>query len=75
MSTAAKKAGPATKGLRVVARRHEGFRRAGIQFGPEATDIPLSELSPEQHEAIVAEGKPGGQLVVLEIDIPKAEKA
>ena len=69
----AQKAGPAGKALQVTARR-ESFWRGGHQFGAEARVLPLSELTPEQAEAIREEGRPGGQLVVTEIDLV-AEKA
>lgn len=58
-------AGPATRGLKVVARSAIGFCRAGRQFGPEATIVPLSELTPDQVEAITNEP----MLVAHEVDI------
>lgn len=66
-SAKTKAAGPATKGLRVVARR-EVFRRAGRVFTAEATTIPLSELSDDDVDALKAEP----QLVVSEVDIEPA---
>lgn len=64
MATKPKGAGPASKGLSVVARAQQ-FCRAGLRFGPEATVVPLNELSEEQAEAI--RGEP--MLVVAEVDI------
>lgn len=62
-----KAAGPATRGLVVASRRPEGFRRAGLRFGPEQSEpIPLSELSDDDVAALKAEP----QLVVVEVDIP-----
>ena len=63
---------PADKGLRVISRR-PSFWRAGRQFGAVPSDVPLSELTEEQEEQIRAEGQPGGQLVVQDIDITPAE--
>ena len=60
-------AGEPTRGLAVVSRR-ESFWRAGLQFTREERVVPLADLTPEQAEAIVAEGD-GGQLVVREVDI------
>lgn len=70
--TTAGKAGPATKGLQVTARR-DSFWRAGLQFGPEAKTVSLAEITPDQAEAIRAEGAAGGQLVVVEVDIEPAK--
>lgn len=68
----AKPAGESTVGLRVIARR-DSFRRAGRVFTPEATVIPLSELSEEEANAI----KDETQLIVdvVSIETPKADKA
>lgn len=41
--------------LRVASKAPKGFRRAGISFGPTATDIELSSLTAEQIKAIKAE--------------------
>ena len=66
MATAKPKAaGPATKGLQIVSRP-ETFFRAGIQFTQEPRVVPLSDLSPDQVEALFNEPK----LVVNEVDIP-----
>lgn len=59
-----KAAGPATKGLKVIARR-DNFRRAGHVFGSEAVVIALSELTDEQVEQLKNEPL----LVVQEVDI------
>lgn len=59
-----KKAGSATRGLKVIASR-EGFRRGGHAFGREAKVIPLSELTAEQADAIRGEA----MLAVVEVDI------
>jgi hypothetical protein len=69
-NTAAVKAATPTArpGLRVIARR-AGFRRAGRSFSAEPTEIPLAELTREQIAQLRAEGAPGGQLVVIDIDI------
>lgn len=61
-------AGPSTRGLKVVART-PSFWRGGRQFGAEAVTVPLSELTPEQVEAITSEP----MLVVQEVDIAPAE--
>lgn len=60
-------AGPATKGLRVVARP-DSFWRGGLQFTKEPRTIPLSELTPAQVEEITEEPL----LVVTEVDIEVA---
>lgn len=65
---AARAAGPADKGLQVSSKR-ESFWRGGQQFTTEPRVVPLADLSPEQAEQIRAEGEPGGQLVVAEIDL------
>lgn len=56
------------KALRVVART-PGFRRAGRAFGVEPTDIPLSDLSEKQIEALRKER----ELVVMDVDIDAEE--
>ena len=64
-------AGPATKGLKVIARP-QTFRRAGYAFTREPVTIALSELTPEQVELLKAEPS----LVVQEVDIePVNEEA
>ena len=75
MTSKKQTAGPENKGLKVTARRPV-FYRGGHQFTGEARVLALSELTPEQAEAIRAEGS-GGQLVVAEVDIepPKPAKA
>ena len=67
-----KKAGPATKGLKVTARA-ASFWRGGHQFGAEPKTLALADLTPEQAEAIRHEGRPGGMLVVEEVDIEAAK--
>lgn len=63
-------AGPAKRGLQITARR-DSFWRAGIQFfGDKAKTIPLTDLTAEQIEEIRMEGNPGGQLLVIEVEIP-----
>lgn len=62
-------AGAADKGLKVVSAV-EGFRRGGRAFGREPVIVPLSELTPEQAEAIKAEPR----LAVVEVDIPAAKE-
>ena len=57
-------AGPATRGLRVTAKR-DGFRRAGIEWHGTST-VALSELTADQVEAIKAETQ---MLIVDEVDI------
>lgn len=71
---AAKPAGPAGKGLEVVSRR-ESFWRCGMQFTQTPRTLALADLSEEQAERLRAEGEPGGQLVVTEVDLPAAAKA
>lgn len=63
-----KAAGPADKGLRVVARPQGGFRRAGFHFSAEGITLPLSDLTPDQVEQLHSEP----QLVVVEVDIAPA---
>lgn len=53
-----------TKVLRVVARR-DGFRRAGIAFGAQPTDLPLGALTQAQIDAI----KSDPMLVATEVEI------
>ena len=65
---AKKTAGPAGKGLEVTSR-NASFWRGGHQFTRAPRMLALAELTPEQAEAIRAEGEPGGQLVVDEVDI------
>jgi hypothetical protein len=71
MATASKTpktAGPATKGLKVTARR-DGFRRAGREWnGTEM--VPLDKLTPEQAELLKAETT---MLIVEEVDIEPAK--
>lgn len=62
-----KAAGPANRGLRVVARV-DGFRRAGRAWSGAST-VPLSELTEEQVELL--KGEP--MLVVDEVDIEPAK--
>jgi hypothetical protein len=66
-STTAPAAGPAGTGLKVTSRP-ESFWRGGLQFTREPRVLPLAELTPEQADAIRAEGD-GGQLVVEEVAI------
>lgn len=54
-----------TKGLKVVARP-DSFRRAGREFGREATVIPCKELTSDQIDALVNEP----ELVVVVVDLP-----
>lgn len=61
-------AGPETRALSIVAKR-DGFRRAGRVFGSDATVLPLSELSPDEYEALTTEP----MLVANEIDIKPDE--
>lgn len=68
MTAKTKAAGPSTKGIEVVATR-ESFRRGGHAFGREAVTLPLSELTPEQLEAIRNEA----MLIVRDVDIPAAK--
>lgn len=68
---AAEAAGPANKGLKIVARR-DHFRRAGRAFGAEPETIPLTELTAEEVETLKTEP----MLLVVEVDIeaPAAEE-
>ena len=74
MASTKKPAGPATKGLRITAKR-ESFYSAGIStpFGFEPREIALSDLDKEQVEAL----REDPYLVVADVDIAdtKAEKA
>jgi hypothetical protein len=68
MATAKKKpAGPANKGLRIVARV-DGFRRAGRAWPAAGVDVPFDELDADQVEALKNES----MLVVSEVDIESA---
>lgn len=69
-NAAARAAGPATQGLKVVARA-ASFRRAGRVFGAEPTIVPLSGLTDDQVEQL--RGEP--MLVVQDVEIPAAESA
>lgn len=66
-SKAAKGAGPADMGIRVISRPPT-FRRAGRVFTSEPTVIPLSELSEEDAQALINEPN----LVCTPVDIPAA---
>lgn len=66
----AKAAGPATKGVRVQARNEKGIRRAGRHWGAAPEDVALSDLTPEQLEALREEPA----LLVTDIDMPEPEK-
>lgn len=69
MATSKKQAaGPADKGLRVVARPQGGFRRAGFHFSAEGITLPLSDLTADQVEQLREEP----QLVVVDVDIEPA---
>lgn len=70
-ATQPKAAGPATKGLKISAKR-EKFYSGGITepFGYEPRVVPLSELSTEQVEELTSDT----WLVVEEVDI-KVDKA
>jgi hypothetical protein len=61
-------AGPADKGLRVIARNPQGMRRAGRYWGPAAETVSLADLTEDQAEAI--RGEPA--LIVDEVDMPAA---
>lgn len=64
-----KAAGPADKGLRIVARK-DSFRRCGRVFGIEPVVIALADLTEEELELLKNER----QLLVAEVDIePPAE--
>ena len=49
-----------------VAAKHDGFRRAGYEFGREAKDISVTDLKKEQIEQI----KNDPSLVCVEVDVP-----
>jgi hypothetical protein len=57
-----------TKALSIVSSR-EGFRRAGIAFGKQATVIPLSELSKEAIALLKGEA----MLEVSEVNMDASE--
>ena len=72
-SASAATAGPATKGLRVAHKGNDSFWRGGQEFTGQARTIALDMLTPEQADEIRDEGdKPGGWLVVTEVDIDPA---
>lgn len=71
VKTKAAPAGPADKGLRIVSRSDQGFRRCGRFFGPEGVTLPLSELTEDEVETLREER----QLVVVDVDLPKAAEA
>lgn len=66
-TTVKKAAGPADKGLRIVARK-DAFRRCGRVFGAEAVEIALADLTEEEVELLEQET----QLVVTRVDIKPA---
>ena len=68
MATKPRAAGPDTNGLEVISKR-DGFRRAGREWSG-STIVPLSELTPDQVEALQAEPL----LIVREVDIEPAKK-
>jgi len=70
-------AGPAEKGLRVAHKSPTGsFWRGGHEFTGEPRTIALDKLTPEQADEIREEGdKPGGWLVVTEVDVESAAPA
>lgn len=61
-------AGPAGKGLKVVPKK-DGFRRAGRVFTGEGQVIPYEDLTEQEVEQLTTEP----MLVVMEVDLPKAE--
>ena len=61
-------AGPTGKGLKVVPKK-DGFRRAGRVFSGEGQVIAYEDLTPEEVELLTTEP----MLVVMEVDLPKAE--
>jgi hypothetical protein len=69
-TTKPKAAGPEDKGLRIVAKR-EGFRRAGHQFGSQAVELSLADLTSEQVEQLRNEP----MLVVTDVDMTPAPTA
>lgn len=62
-----KAAGPADKGLRIVARK-DVFRRCGRAFGAEPIEIALTNLTEDEVAILEAET----QLVVTRVDITAA---
>jgi hypothetical protein len=64
-----KPGGPEGKGLKVVPKR-DGFRRAGHVFSGEGKVIPYADLDADQ--VALLKGDP--MLVVVEVDLPKAER-
>jgi len=66
MATAKKTAAGSAERFISVAARSGTFRRAGMEFGEEATVLSLAELDAEQYEALVAEPN----LVVTETSGP-----
>lgn len=63
-----KSAGPADKGLRVIARNTQGIRRAGRHWPAEPTTIGLDKLTEDEAQAIRDEPA----LIVDEVDMPAA---
>jgi hypothetical protein len=59
-------AGPATQGLKVIARPQAGFRRAGRFFSAEGTVIPLSEITSEEVDVLKGES----MLICVDVDMP-----
>jgi len=62
---ATRAAGPADKGLKIVSRSLQGFRRCGREWTAEGTTVPLSELSEDE----VAQLRAEPQLVVVDVEI------
>lgn len=63
-------AGGADRGLRAVHKAAGTFWRGGHEFSQEPRTIALADLTPEQADEIRQEGeKPGGWLVVTEVDL------
>lgn len=56
-----------SKALQVTARA-PSFWRAGLQFTHAPRTVPLADLTEDQAQAIRDEGRPGGMLVVTELD-------
>lgn len=67
-----KTAGPANKGLEVIAKRAL-FYRGGQAFTQEPRVVALADLTEEQAQQIRDEGAPGGMLVVREVAIEAAK--
>ena len=67
---ATKPTGDKPQGLKVVPKR-AGFRRAGYAFPDGPTTIPLSDITEEQYNALIAEP----MLVTMLVDLPAAEAA